>query len=219
MEHLTFSAMLTSFGRAVCLFNQESSLRVPYTPSLLAPSFTFVPLARHCRSPSGGLGDSGLSENLGSHPERCLPPRCQLAIFRLSLPSPSPPGQKGWLGTATPPPEAPPNPQPLVLELGSVTGAPPHQELRKLGVCRLATLSVPVLGKVQAWEEPEPPAGPSGGKAEPGHPVSLAGVEGHGVLIHSGMPQSRIRVVSGKSGAFSTGALELESKAWLKVHL
>ena len=29
--------MLTSFGRAVCLFNQESSLRVPYTPSLLAP--------------------------------------------------------------------------------------------------------------------------------------------------------------------------------------
>ena len=43
-------------------------------------------------------------------------------------------------------------------------------------------------------------------------PVSLAGMEAHGGPV----PLREARVISGRSETFSTGALELASKAWLK---
>lgn len=99
-----------------------------------------------------------------------------------------------------------------------MTGAPPHQELGKLGGLQVCHSVHPCPGKVQAR-----------GGARTSHRalrrksrtwtscITGWGGRSRGVRYHSGMPQSRIRVVSGKSGAFSTGALELESKAWLKV--
>lgn len=97
-----------------------------------------------------------------------------------------------------------------------MTGAPPHQELCRLGVCRLATLSRPCPGKVQAREEPDLTQGPQEEKQNLDILYHWLGRRSWGVVPLRDATEAESGS-SGKSGAFSTGALELESKAWLKV--
>lgn len=207
--------MLTSFGRAVCLFNQGSSLRVPYTPSLSCSLFHLRTPTRHCRSPFwGSLGGPGLSENPGSYLGGVAPTTLPAHRFPSLPPIPLSSRPEGLAGDEV---TSPLKPHPASTpSLGirkydwgtSSPGAGAAQGVA--GFCSVC----PCPGKVQAR-----------GGARTSHRAlrrksrtwtsCITGWDGRsrGVRYHSGMPQRRIRVISEKSGTFSTGALELESKA------